>query len=663
MNQTRLPLYALLLAMGFAAAPSLAADAVTPQQELHWVRHVCPLPREIRISGSVSVPAGSVSVMAGTDDPLTRQAVGRLVKAVGSPVGPASFTITLNTGGPDCEPLKHVSNSDQAYRIVPAHGDRGIRLAALSPRGLFYAASTLAQLMSAGPKGSSLTIPLADVTDWPEIEDRGLWGADTHVRLKWMGERKLNVVEQISYLIVDKEGKGHAALKPGREPMVDEGPLLGIKPIPSILHLDQIGGKGLFDAYPELRGQGGEENAICYSKSEGIVSVLADWMSDLKSVRNVEEVDCWLSENLHGKGGCKCAECAKEDRSLKEARVVLEAWKRARQRVGPFGLRMMTSEETGRSNRLIMDELPEGVKLWYYHSLFTYTSAHVPMIPPDVAAYAAKGKWAGVVPSLCSWVNFVSPFSGAAFVRYRMNEFADRKLSGVLAYPSPGISYTRFNTEAAAEWSWNPKGRSTQEFAHSWAVREGLKDPEKFAELSEALGQAGWDVYASEWPACEKRRFPGQVSLLLRKGELPELGSSLHDAFRGPWGAIKTPEQQDRDVEAARTAVRLAAELGISEFVQESLAVDGYIRSLKALYELKSIVGRDGVAAGREADAERWFSAYIAAMEQAAKALPEWDKEVSGKGTAQVVEPTLDLVNRSARQMRELASDLKLNMK
>ncbi len=99
MNQTRLPLYALLLAMGFAAAPSLAADAVTPQQELHWVRHVCPLPREIRISGSVSVPAGSVSVMAGTDDPLTRQAVGRLVKAVGSPVGPASFTITLNTGG------------------------------------------------------------------------------------------------------------------------------------------------------------------------------------------------------------------------------------------------------------------------------------------------------------------------------------------------------------------------------------------------------------------------------------------------------------------------------------------------------------------------------------------------------------------------------------
>ena len=69
---------------------------------------------------------------------------------------------------------------------------------------------------------------------------------------------KLNVVEQIAAIWVDRTGKGHARLKPGREPMIEEGPRYGVLPLPAVVHLEQLSGKGLFEAHPELKAQGGE---------------------------------------------------------------------------------------------------------------------------------------------------------------------------------------------------------------------------------------------------------------------------------------------------------------------------------------------------------------------------------------------------------------------
>lgn len=646
----------------FALSPVVVPEpvAVPADESRAWVRYVVPLPKSISIPAKVVLPK-SVPVVANAADPVTKQARKELAEVLGAGAE-AAFTVKLQIGGAESEPLRRLPNNDQAYRILPGAANKGLKLVALHPRGIYYAAKTLQQLLNARATTSRVEIPLLTVTDWPDMQDRGLWGSDSFIRLKWMADRKMNLVEQISYLVVDEKGRGHASHKEGRETMSNEAPLYGMKPVPAILHLDQVGGKGLFAAYPELRGIGGEENAMCYSKPDGIVTVLTDWMVDLKKLPGVEEVDCWMAENLHGKGGCKCEECKKTDRSVKEARVILEAWKRAQEKVGPFGLRMSTSEETGSSNALIMKELPERVKLYYYHSLFTYNSSQVPMIPKEVSDYAARGKWAGVVPSLCAWVNYLEPFTGAHFVRSRIDEFVSKKLSGLMGYATPRIDYVRFNTEAAAEWSWNSKGRSTREFALSFAVREGFKDPELFAEWSETMGPVAWDVYGSEWPACEKRRYPGQVAELLRAGKLPELGSNMWGAFRGPWGDIRDEQELKADVANAAKGLRLARQMGMPVYISESLAVDGYIRALAALYELKRIVKPEGVATGDKPIAATHFREYIDGMRQAAAALPAWELLIQPDATDLFVEPSLKLVNRSIDQMKQLAADLGLKL-
>jgi len=74
-------------------------------------------------------------------------------------------------------------------------------------------------------------------------------------------------------------------------------------------------------------------------------------------------------------------------------------------------------------------------------------------------------------------VNLCHPFTGAGFIRCRMNEFVAKGISGFLGFAPPLLTHNAFNLEAAAEWSWNSKGRSPLEFAYSYALRKGMKDP------------------------------------------------------------------------------------------------------------------------------------------------------------------------------------------
>lgn len=277
-----------------------------------------------------------------------------------------------------------------------------------------------------------------------------MWGSDSFLWLEWMAERKMNVDEQISALSVDPQTKrGHAAPKPGYEALVTVGPRHAVQPVPVVLHLEQLSGKGVLEAYPSLRAQGGQEGAICYSQPE-FVGVLADWIVDLRHLPGVKDVDVWLAENLHGQGGCRCAECRKVDRSVLELRTVLAAWRLAKQKVGDVGLRVLASEETYPSHALMFRELPPDVKLWYYHSLFTYNTGETPMITGEVEKLARGGHWVGVCPNLNANVGRANPFTGAPFIHYRMNEFVRKNIKGLIGYATPRVRYARFNVEAAA---------------------------------------------------------------------------------------------------------------------------------------------------------------------------------------------------------------------
>jgi len=644
-----------------------AAQAAPAEGTIGWIRHVVPLPKSISIAEAAAVAPSAVEIAppAG-DDKIVAQACKELREAIGivgskAPANPA-FKIELSLGGAD--ELRGLKNSDQAYSIKPVDGNRGLRLAALAPRGLYYASKTLQQLIRARATKVKVQIPIVTITDWPDLQDRGLWGGDSAMHCEWLAERKLNVTENISTRDVDKDGRGHSGPKSFWKDALTEGPIRGINVIPAVLHLEQVAGPysdgklTLFDIYPNLKAKDSEGGAICYSQPQ-FVDVLADWIVELKSLPNVTEVSVWLAENLHGVGGCKCDQCAKTDRTVLETRTVLAAWKKAKERVGDFGLRVLTSEETRSANKLMLDELPSGVKVWFYDSLFTYTTGKEPMVFPEFEEFAKKGGWVGVVPNISAFVRLVHPFTCPDFSHYRLNDFVDHGMSGLLGYACMGLMNSRFLVEGAAEWGWNAKGRTPHEFALSWAVRQKLKDPEAFAAWTDTNGPVAWDVYGSDFPYSEKRNNPGPIAKLLRAGTLPPLGQ-VSGAFRGPWGQIKTIEQFDKDVAAAAKSVKMARKMGIPEFEYESLVIDGYIRAIRAAYDLGPLVPGGKLAPGKEKEAAKLFKAYIAALNQSLDALPKWLNAASGAGEKTFL--STEVVAESIRKMEQLAADLGLDL-
>jgi len=270
----------------------------------------------------------------------------------------------------------------------------------------------------------------------------------------------------------------------------------------------------------------------------------------------------------------------------------------------------------------------------------------------------------GVVPDIGAKGSYAQPFTGAQFICYRMNEFADKEIAAMLGYPRPRVYYSDFNTEAAAEWSWNAKGRSAREFAISWAVRHGYDDPELFAKWSETLGPVSWDIYGSEWPRGEARKNLKSTAELLSDGRLPDLGVAPPGPSPKPWGEIKSVQQLNDDVAQAARAVELARDLGIPRYLQESRVIQGYIGSLKALYELKQIVRAGEISEAKRSTAGKFFQSYVDSLRQAQDALAKWEDAVGPRpGHPRVTPNTIALLQTLIDQMTEAAGKFGCRLK
>jgi len=265
------------------------------------------------------------------------------------------------------------------------------------------------------------------------------------------------------------------------------------------------------------------------------------------------------------------------------------------------------------------------VKLVYYHSLLTYTCMRAPQIRPYLVDFTANGGWLSVCPNLASVPSFWAPFSSVQFIRYRMDEYLSKGLRGLLGYPVPRMHYVYFNTEAAAEYTWNLKGRSEREFAVSHAVREGIQDPEKFADYVLAVGRVEWDCYGSDWPLRAMNWMDEPIDVRLKKGTVPDLGYVKWESIAVPFGGILTLRQFNEDIELAAKARKLADELGVETYRQEARVAQGYIGSMKALYELKHLVRNGRIEPRDQPEAEKQFQAYVDNLRQTVDALPKWE--------------------------------------
>lgn len=653
----RIPSFALLCIL--AAAPAFASVTTNPVSERDakmWACYATPLPKQMQISGEIVLPKGSVSLeIAGADDNPVYDEIRRQFSETLGAGGESVFRVVISVGGKEAETLRNLANSSQAYSIE-TQGD-SVSIYALGPHGAYYGWKTLQQLLNAKAGSETIKIPVLQVTDWPDMDRRGIWGVDNFNHLRWLSDRKMNHMEQISSRGIDQEGRWFTHSKPGQDALKNDSSKYAIHFAPVVLHLEQVLSDDMIKRYPEMKAVNSTHpRAMCYAQPKTL-EMISEWIYDSALLSNCFEVDVWMTENILGKVGCQCDTCKKEHHCVNEARTIIKAWERAKQKLGRnITLYILTSESSEEYNRDIFSEIPKDVRVWYYHSLLTYNTIRQPMLRPYLAEEAKKGRWMGVCPNLDAWTHTNQPFHGAEFIKYRMTEFINKHQSGLLGYPTPRIHYNKFNVEAAAEWTWNLNGRNTRDFAYSYAVRQGYKNPDKFAEWSETLGTVSWDVYGSSWPFGQTREIPEPAKVTLKKGTLQDLGFVWWDCYPSPWGNVANEAKLNADVAAAQKALRIAREMGIPELWYESLVVDGYIRSMKSLYEIRKIAPRGGgkFAPEARADAGRHFRNLFAALEQSIAYLPKWEDCVRG-----ATEQGFNFTDKPIKTIREVMDGLR----
>lgn len=587
---------------------------VPKDEAQQWVRWVIPRPREVLLDRKVAAPVGQIAISVSPEAGLLEQrAAEELAAALGKQAGApvhigkgrqprAALEIVLGTctkegklagrSVPGAQRLATLPCADQAYRIVPLDG-RTLALVGVHPKGVYYAAKTLKQLVLApfcrADRQGLLSIPMADVTDWPDLAERGLWGGgadgDADEDIEWLAERKMNLLEAHAELSIGKDGRGVATFP---EQQLKRAERNAVALVPIIHHLEQLPPE-IFVRYPELRAEGdpkawrrvGNVYPACFSQPKA-VALLADWLTCLAQHPSVTAVNIWLAEN---DVPCLCEKCKGVSSFLLQTQAALRAWESAKRTRPDLRLRILLTQGSFKSNAQILAAVPPEVEVIYYDGSRTYNASREPMIDPLLEDYAARGRWLGCYPQLMSSWRLVCPWSGPQFIKALMSEFVDKRLQCLCAYTAPSNRFYEFNVTAAAEWSWNAHGRSEREFALAWAARQGLSDPEQAADWAVTLGAVGWDVYGARVPMAW---LNGGAGAAIRPGKRPVLGSGVFTYFR-------TPERFDEDLAACGCAMRLAQQLKAPALVEETRTIRGLVEMLKGVYLIA-----DAAAAGKQ---------------------------------------------------------------
>ncbi|MSS72421.1 MAG: hypothetical protein EXS64_13155 [Candidatus Latescibacteria bacterium] len=656
---------------------------VTPRQEKAWIRYLIPLPHEISIDRKIALPPGQVSIRLrrGADE-VERHAASELgqvfLKKAGARPSGKGFEIVLGvvdeqgrlSGIPveGVQRLRALPNRGQAYLIQPAGADR-LLLTGLEGRGVSYAVRTLCQLLDPFLSEDEVSIPLAQVVDWPDVEERGLWNfPDPGTWVPWMASLKLNYGKMANTRLrrVERGRRNRATID---AKLMREGRLRGFNYLPYILHLNFLHDYGLFRAYPELAGQGdgalagryfahkqGVQHRAPCASNPLLAKILAEWMADIAS-QGATEVSCWLSERP---AQCGCNACTAVGQFVLESRAFVRAWRRVQERHPGFQIRVFLSTTTMERDHQVIAELPPEVKV---ERACATEMERVVCAPRDLFVlplfdhHAAQGRWIASydVPVTANarvdTPEFKVPERSAHRVRDYVSQLAARKYSGaygMMAWATLGRETCGFNVQALAEWSWNLNGRSEREFATAWATREGYGDPEAVGEWAELVGPVAFDAYDSDFPICYSW---GRAVAMVQERRRPCLGEGMFRYYA-------SAGDFDRKVAACQKALRIAKRIERPDLSHETGVVLSYVRLAKALYRVAEQVATEDLSRLKPqdqlrvslADLERAGAENVAAIRTWRSALgPEpWGRRVHD--AIQATETTVQEICRSVSE-------------
>ena len=635
-----------------------------------WTNRVIPLPKKIQVAGSVPQNSRGVRLVLPVSGHPLVQTAAALLQPLASGEGPFEIRLML-IDDPETQvsmslrrQLGELPNRDQAYAIVPVEhrgAFAGLKLVANTPLGLLYSARTLVQLVSPSPKGR-IEFPIATLLDWPDLAERGEWGGNTTDDLPWMAERKLNVVEMLAQLGFDANRQPEASVNPA---ILERAQSVGIKIVPIITHLEQLASTGLFQLYPEVAATPDPEKplptdyspAVCHSEPR-TVELLAGWMRRLLALPGVDEVMVWLSETL---APCYCSRCRGQDPFVMEVQDINKAFDKARDGKPAVRLRILTTQASFPVNDKILASANPETRISYYDGGRTYDSSHRPMIYPLLEDFARSGRWLGIYPQLTNSWRTVFPFTGPQFIRNRMSEFADKRLSSLIGYATPSNRYYEFNITAAAEWSWNSKGRSPREFALAYATRIKHPRPEQFAEWAELIGTIGWDLASIRLverlissPGRALSEVPEAVELRLDRLPRMQFGQGFLSEFSNETAlAART--------EAARKAVQLAEASRISQMVYESRSVLAAFELLRGLHQLS--LSRDATETTQSSQVASALATIDEATQTLTVSLHRWGvavNPVSRDALPSRFRDTVNFASRLASALRQIGKPLNI---
>ena len=567
-----------------------------------WTSYLLPRPQEIRIADSVRCKPSEVGIaLRDQAGPIEQQGAAELEalfaeKGRAKPDG-RGFTIDIGVAEATSAAmarLKGLNNKAQAYLIAPRGRDRLV-LTSADERGVYYACQTLIQLLEPEMSRDQVHIPLAEVMDWPDIDERGLWNfPEPEAWIPWLAALKLNYGKMASTQLhpIERGRRNRATID--RE-LLEAARRRAFNYLPYILHLNFLHDCGLFRAYPELAGKGdgaltgryfahkaGNQHRVPCASQPLLVQILQEWMEDIAG-QGAGEISCWLSERP---GQCGCLECTAVGQFVLEARAFVAAWRRAQTHHPNLQIRIFLSTTTTERDYRVLDELPPAVKIERACATELERVLHRPrdlMANPLLDHYAAEGRWIASydVPIAANGrvdtPEFKVPQRSAHRVRDYIGQLVRRGYSGaygMMAWGGPERQICSFNIHALAEWAWNSRGRDEAEFAVAWARREGYAQPEAVAEWVALMGPVEFDVYDSDFPICYSW---GRAAAMVQQRQRPYLGEGMFRYYL-------TAEDFDAKAAVCDRALAMVQDLGEADLAHETRVVRSYVELARGVY-------------------------------------------------------------------------------
>ena len=504
-----------------------AADWIqlTPADEMRVRRLLHPLPHELRLRGSaLRLRAEDSSIgRGGRDHPIVQQMIddfarrwrdrhdvelrketGALHIIAGVIGATPSLEKAAEQGLIDCKYLRERPNPDQAYTLrTHRDGDRlTLYVAANQPPGLYYGLLTLDQLLAGHSTKDRAVMPEASVDDWPDVALRGHWTSLEHVgndakalpmydaQLRTLGEWRYNFAESWHLRLdsrLDDKGRLTARWTHPKQ-VVEMGRRYGITVFPGTGHLPGVAtsGAAVQKKYPDVVGTPAQQEqrtrSLCYGNPRTQL-LLNDYLEAI--AREFDLAEVWMTELEGPRGVCHCPKCQGDVRRafLDELQHLMRALEGARKVNPRFRMLLGLTQGSYPHHYEMLKQIPRDVVLTFYHGSMTYRAKFQTYnLPPSAQEMKRRGYRVGMCasPSETFWYQ---PFRTPQYCRLLAGEVNDRGIDYTLSqmYPTPAAH--DFNAQGLAEFLWNTRGRTPEEFTVSWATRKGLDNPEETASV------------------------------------------------------------------------------------------------------------------------------------------------------------------------------------